>query len=153
MLRFFFPNILFHHSAPMKVPIWDLWTTNKWSHCFFLWFHGVVEFLIRIIFKMVSWKKKDHGPYKSFFFGGWVLVTPCKVTWLPTIGGNHVTLNHRTRWWFQIFVSPLFRENSHFDEQHIFSNGWFNHQLAKCWCLFIHFLQWWENLRRFFACR
>ena len=32
-----------------------------------------------------------------------------------------------TRWWFQIFCfSPLFGEDSHFDEY--FSDGWFNHQ-------------------------
>ena len=37
-----------------------------------------------------------------------------------------------TRWWFQnIFLcSPLFGEDSHFDE-HIFQMGWFNHQLVK----------------------
>ena len=34
-----------------------------------------------------------------------------------------------SRWWFQIFLefSPLFGEDSHFDE-HIFQMGWFNHQ-------------------------
>ena len=34
-----------------------------------------------------------------------------------------------SRWWFlRYFVfSPLFREDSHFDE-HIFQRGWFNHQ-------------------------
>ena len=33
------------------------------------------------------------------------------------------------RWWFHFLFSPLFGEDSHFDE-HIFQMGWFNHQLG-----------------------
>ena len=46
-------------------------------------------------------------------------------------GGQKKWNPKRTRWWFHVFLcSPLFGEDSHFDE-HIFQMGWFNHQPEK----------------------
>ena len=57
-----------------------------------------------------------------------------QMAWVTVVSGRYWKIlegcRYITRWWFQIFFifTPILGEIIQFD-QHIFSNGWFNHQL------------------------
>ena len=79
------------------------------------------------------WFSELDDSDSDFAVGCWFCISKnrCTTFFFPTKDDivKH-PLETPNRWCFHIFFSPLFGETIHFDE-HIFSNGWFNHQLAN----------------------